>query len=181
MPDAAQSELERAVHDGTDPARSAPVAAEIQLRLGQPAELVKLIDDGKLSLVEPARSTFRGHALSGLGKPAEAADAFEHALQADPGNAAAQIGLAETLVVRARSDEALKLLGGIADADPQATEARILQSRILLSRGQYSEAETILLRARDQLAPDTAVPHRAMLWTLSGGSAARPGQGRFRR
>ena len=36
---AAQSELERAVRDGIDPARSAPVAAEIQLRLGQPAEL----------------------------------------------------------------------------------------------------------------------------------------------
>ncbi len=163
---AAQSELERAVRDGIDPARSAPVAAEIQLRLGQPAELVKLIDDGKLALVEPTRSTFRGRALSALGKPAEAAVAFEQALQAEPGNAAAQIGLAETLVVRAHSDEALKLLGGIADADPQATEARILQGRILLSRGQYSEAETILLRARDQLPPDTAVLQRAMLWTF---------------
>ena len=142
-----------------------PSRLQIQLRLGQHAELVKQIDDGKLSLVEPARSTFRGYALSGLGKPVEAADAFEHALQTDPGDAAAQIGLAETLVVRARSDEALKLLSSIADADPHATEARILQGRILLGRGQYSEAETILLHARDQLPPATAVPHRAMLWT----------------
>jgi predicted Zn-dependent protease len=74
--DTAQRELARAVHDGADPSRSAHLTAEIQLRLGQHSELVKQIDDGKLSLVEPERST-RGYALSGLGKPVEAADAFD--------------------------------------------------------------------------------------------------------
>ncbi len=161
----AQQELQRAIHDGADPARSAQVTAEIYLRLGQAAELLKLIDDGQLALEEPARSIARGHALSALGKPVEAAAAFDHALQTEPRNAAAQIGLAETLAVRARSDEALKLLGGIPDTAPEATEARILQSRILLGRGQYSEAETILLRASNLLPPDSAVMQRAMLWT----------------
>jgi tetratricopeptide (TPR) repeat protein len=52
----------------------------------------------------------------------------------------------------------------IADADPRAQRSD-LQGRILLGRGQYLEAETILLHARDQLPPATAVPHRAMLWT----------------
>jgi len=161
----AQVEIERATRDGLDPARGAPLMAETRLWLGQAAELLKLIDEGGLSLDEPGRSTFRGRALSALGRHVEAAAAFEQALQAKPGDVSAQIGLAETLAVRGQSDAALKLLSGIPDTDPQATEAKTLQGRILLGRGQYSEAEAVLRHASDHLPPDIAVTKRAMLWT----------------
>src|SRR5215510_13172848 len=82
----AQIELERAARDGLDPARSAPLVAETRLRLGQDAELLKLIDEGRLKLREPARSTFRGRALGALGRQEEAAAAFQQALQAKPGD-----------------------------------------------------------------------------------------------
>src|SRR4029453_6932236 len=121
--------------------------------------------EGGLKPHAPCRSTCRGRALSVLGRHAEAAAAFEQALQAKPGDASAQIGLAETLAVRGQSDAALRLLGGIPETDPQATEAKTLQGRILLGRGQYSEAEAVLRHASDHLPPDIAVTKRAMLWT----------------
>ena len=159
----AEVELDRTVQNGVDAAQVAPLRADILLLSGRALELLKHLENGSLALAEPARSVMRGRALNSLRRPEDASAEFEHALQVDSSNAAAQIGLAESLAARARSDEALGVLSKVPDGAPEASEARVLQGRIFLSRGQYADAEAAFLTARELSRPDSALFQKTML------------------
>ena len=83
----AEKELRRAREAGARPAEVAELTAETQLALGQGAELLAQIDSKQVALGEPMLSIYRGEALLSMGKPDDAAAAFEAAQRA--GSAAA--------------------------------------------------------------------------------------------
>jgi len=142
----AEKELRRAREAGAKPAEVAELSAETQLALGQGRELLAQIDSNQLALVEPLRSIYRGEALLLLGKPDDAAAAFDAAQRASP-RARALIGLARARAGQRRADVALKLLEGVPENSPDHAAALLCRGEILAAQGRFADAGVTLQSA----------------------------------
>lgn len=165
-----------------------PVAAEAVLRqaldLAQPADAVlpaltqavlrqgqakRLIDEfGSSTLQDPAaEAAVRaavGHAWLLREEVKPAAQAFDAALAAQPGNASALLGRARLAAHDNRVDDALALVDSALKSAPRLAEAHAFRSQLLVARGQRAEA---LAAAQQSLAADaTYLPGRLGLVSI---------------
>jgi putative PEP-CTERM system TPR-repeat lipoprotein len=140
----AEKELRRAREAGAKPEEVAELTAETQLALGQGGELLAQIDSKQIVLGEPLLSIYRGEALLAMGKPEDAAVAFEAALRVDPKRVRALIGLARARAGQRQADEALKLLDGVPQNSPEHAAALLCRGEILAAQGRFADAQNTL-------------------------------------
>ncbi len=144
----AEADLRRAIEFGMPLASVSDLAARIRLALGQYGELLTAIDTEELVLPEPARGLYRGRALLGLQRPAEAFEQFSGVLKAAPRLTEAQIGMAQADAGLGRLDEALARLAAVTEREPENASALLIRGNLLAARGQFDAGLEILERAR---------------------------------
>ncbi len=147
--EAAESDLDRALEAGVAPAAASALKARLQLAFGRHQVLLTQIDSGELVLPEPDRQIYRGRALLGLGKPEEAAQAFQDALSRAPESIEARVGIAECKAAEGSVSAALEDLAAITDADPEAALAWLRRGNLLLQLGRYADGDRMLSTALD--------------------------------
>lgn len=174
---AAAEVLGLAFRSGAPDASSAALAADIQLALGKFAGLEKQLASGELPLPDVQRAIYRGRALTGLNRQAEAKSAFEQALAAAPDSAEARTGLANLSFMQGDFANALKLADEALGAAPGNIEALRLRGLVYLRRGQFREAEAQLRQANEALQPSSPVILRAQI--LAALTEACLGQGKL--
>ncbi len=163
-PRSAQGELDQLMSMGAMTPRAAELAGEARLALGSAGELLRLLDSGKLSPDEPAKSVLHARALRMLGRKEEAEAELKRVLETHPSSPMARVALAEVLAADGRSEDALALLTDVT-GDPAAW---LLRAQILSRRGQFSAAESALSQARALPTSRFSLPQRAMMLTSLG-------------
>jgi putative PEP-CTERM system TPR-repeat lipoprotein len=160
----AQIEVQRALKEGAAPAVAGQLAGEIHLALGQGEELLKALDNRTLQPAQPGASVLRGSALNMVDRAVDALPIFDEILAASPDHVAARVGRAESRALLGRMDEALEdLKAAQAASKGTSSDAFLLESRILMRRGQYSQAEASLVKAQALPAGALTTPQRALL------------------
>jgi putative PEP-CTERM system TPR-repeat lipoprotein len=118
-----------------------PVYWELRLLQRKYEEAVAKLAAPVEGLPDSQRLVLLGTALAGSGRPADARDAFERALAADPANAEAEAALALTMAQQGDAEGALARLEKARAANPKAGRLARAQGDILLRRGRLAEAE----------------------------------------
>jgi len=113
-----------------------------------------------------------GSLLLGTGKPDEALESFEKALELEPYNAEAHAGLARVMLQKERFDTAAERAQQAIDLDPAYWQFRELLAQIRYYMGELEAAHEAVAQAM-RLAPDNPMP-----WNLQG--AIFFAQGKFR-
>lgn len=130
-----------------------------------------LLDDDKLeealAAIEAAKAAgqgntldldfLRGDACLGLGRAAEAEQAFRAVLERDPDCPASRCWLAMSLFLQWRFDEAERAVQAAREAPGALPDADVVQGALLERRGRFDEAEPFFLRAAAAL-PDKYSP-----------------------
>lgn len=147
--DGAADEWDRAVDLGMPRAAAADLGARVYMVTGRYRSLLAQIDDGKLPLQEPARSTYRADALHGLHRDAEALSAYQAALAVDPNFEQAKAGLAAAYIDQGKFDEALALVGAAIARRPDFALGWLLRGTVFARRGQFAQADLALRKALD--------------------------------
>lgn len=131
---------------GADPNAELRVRIDIALARFAPA-LEKL--SASSGQIEPARADlYRGLALQGLGKTADAQQAFRASVAADPGLIDAQVGLIDTMAAQGDAAGALALATQLTEKHPESALAWYAQGAILARASRTAEAEKALLKAK---------------------------------
>lgn len=144
---AAEADLERALQAGADPAGSMQLKARLQLALGRQEVLLTQLDAGEILLDEPQASLYRGKALLGVRRPAEALVAFRSALQSSPDLEDARVGIAEAMAAQGDMNGALTELAKITNDDSKAARAWLARGSLQLQLGRPVDADESLGRA----------------------------------
>lgn len=129
--------------------------AESLIRGGKAAEALTLLDQSFLAK-SPEIPFWKGHALAGLGRFAEAAEMFSQVL-ADPGaphRAEAGFSQASLLLSLSKPGESLETLEALSkEAAPEVfTKAKLLMVEILLDLGKTAKAREVM-PAADLVTP----------------------------
>lgn len=94
-----------------------------------------------------------GRSLAAQGKTKEAARVYERALQIDPENISLLEGVVKDLVSQQHSDQAIGLLDGLLERNPDSMALKALKVDVLVQSGEYARAKAdclALLRAQPQ-------------------------------
>jgi tetratricopeptide (TPR) repeat protein len=94
-----------------------------------------------------------GRSLAAQGKTKEAARVYERALQIDPENISLLEGVAKDLVSQKHSDQAIGLLDGLLERNPDSMALKALKVDVLVQSGEYARAKAdclALLRAQPE-------------------------------
>jgi Tfp pilus assembly protein PilF len=170
----ASDELGRALELGTPPSVATDLSARVDLALERYELLLEHIDSAQLSLREPGRSIYRGHALHGLQRDAEALGAYRAALAADPRSEEASAGIAEAYAAQGQLEAALAQLDAAIAQKPDFALGWLLRGSILARRGQFAQADEALRKALDHAAAQLTPPQRErLLVTLAETQMAR--------
>ena len=159
----ASDELGRALELGTPRSVAADLSARVDLALGRYGSLLEHIDSAQLSLPEPARSIYRGHALRGLQRDAEALAAYRAALAVDPRSQEASAGMAEAYAAQGQLEAALAQLDATIAQQPDFALGWLLRGSILARRGQFVQADEALRKALDHAPAQLTPPQRERL------------------
>jgi tetratricopeptide (TPR) repeat protein len=87
--------------------------------------------------------------------PKEAAEAYQRALDLEPGNIDSERGLANALLTEGKLDDALKAFGVVLAAEPTDAQSQIRVSEIERRQGHYEDALNTLKKAKE-LTKDNA-------------------------
>jgi Flp pilus assembly protein TadD len=154
----AEFELKKALEQHASPVDTAQLRADIALALGHADVLLAWIDAADNPVAEPLRMLIRGRALLALKRFGDAQAQFERVLASTPDSKPALTGDAEALASQSRFDDALEQLARVVQGDAVVADARLLQARIFISRGQYAQAEQSLSRARQLAGGGISLP-----------------------
>ncbi len=144
---AAEASLARALEAGAGLGSVSPWQAQIQLAFGRNEILLTQLETGELVLAEPDRSFYQGRAFLGLGRQAEAREAFERVLAIATDRIDARVGIAESQAASGDASGALARLVEIVGQEPEAALAWHAQGSLLLQMGRNDEAEQALTKA----------------------------------
>lgn len=143
----AEKEFEHAHAAGHDPLASTLGLAEAQQQLGQWKKVIERIGSlPPLAGADQARArTLAGHAHLALGDRAAAERAFSDALQAEPRNISARVGLI-TLTAFTDLPKAASAIEGLLAEAPNSSEALALKGDIELAQGRGTRAAELYAR-----------------------------------
>jgi tetratricopeptide (TPR) repeat protein len=156
----AEFELQQALAHGASPVATAEMRTDIALALGKGAELLAWLNAKDNEVLDPTRSVLRGRALLALGRYGDAQAQFETVLARDATSAPAMLGIAQALAGGGQLDAALGRLKPLVSTQAPATDARLLQARLFLARGQYADAERALTAARSLAGVAATLPQQ---------------------
>ncbi|MEJ0038463.1 MAG: tetratricopeptide repeat protein [Gammaproteobacteria bacterium] len=157
----ADAELTELAKQGVPAADLAEIRADTWEAMGRGADLLKWVETNRAQLREPALSVYRGRALNALNRPRDAQERLQGALATAPDSVEATTAMAISLAMQGGFDDALARLAPITQSgNVAATDARILQSRLLMRRGQYAAAETTLDNARKVAGTHASIPQQ---------------------
>ncbi|GAA0561190.1 hypothetical protein GCM10010172_50480 [Paractinoplanes ferrugineus] len=145
------------------------VLARARLLAGDPAEaLSAAATAGRLRPDEPAAHALAGHALSGLGRHIEAAEAVRRSVALDPGEAEWHRSLAEVLIAgRPTGREKRSALDSARTAvalAPRRASTHVTHGSVLLAAGKIGPARAALRHAL-ALDPQDAAAHHELART----------------
>jgi len=160
----AAEELRRAIELGAPPSVAADLGARVDLALGRYQSLLDHIDRGTLPMPEPQRSIYRGHALLGLERNADALAAYREALLADARSQEASAGMAQAYVAQGKLESALAQLDAPLAQTPDFALGWLLRGTVLARRGQFAQADEALRKALDYAAAQLTVSQRESLF-----------------
>jgi putative PEP-CTERM system TPR-repeat lipoprotein len=142
----AEKEFRRALEYQHPPAVVVPGLAKAMLRMGDGKKLVA--EFGNTQLDEPpAQAALRneiGLAYLGLGRQQEARDAFAAALAAQPGDAAARVGLARIAGLQRDFRGAMRTVDEVLAQSPAQPDALALKAELLLAQNRREPAKEAL-------------------------------------
>ncbi|WP_116812496.1 XrtA/PEP-CTERM system TPR-repeat protein PrsT [Steroidobacter cummioxidans] len=136
------------------PAASGPdpyleLRVRIDLALGRFAVALDKLAGASSDQIKPARADlYRGFALQGMGKTAEAQQAFRAAAAAGPQLIDAQVGIIDTMAAQGDAPGALALATQLTEKHQQSALAWYSQGAILARASKAEEAEKALLKAK---------------------------------
>jgi cellulose synthase operon protein C len=144
----AEAELNK-VPKGSGPDPHLELRVRIDLAMGRFAPALAKLSAASPEQIKPARAElFRGFALQGLGKTAEAQQAFRASAAADPESIDAQVGIIDTMAAQGDAPGALALATQLTEKHPQSALAWYSQGAILARASRTEEAEKALLKAK---------------------------------
>ncbi len=108
--------------------------------------LLAVPEDDRTARIELAL----GGSYDQIKKPKEAAEAYQRALDLEPGNLDSERGLANALLVQGKLDEAMKQFSAILATEPNDVQSQIRIADILRRQGHYEEALASLKKAKAQ-------------------------------
>jgi putative PEP-CTERM system TPR-repeat lipoprotein len=121
----------------------------IELALGRFSPALDQVASASSDQIKPARADlYRGFALQGLRKTAEAQQAFRAAAAADPELIDAQVGIIDTMAAQGDVPSALALATQLTEQHPKSALAWYSQGAILARASRTEEAEKALLEAK---------------------------------
>jgi putative PEP-CTERM system TPR-repeat lipoprotein len=136
-PASAESALRKALDLGQRPDDVLPLLAQVLVRRGAGERLIK--EFGERSLAEPAANAAFlsqvGQAWLAKADTARATQAFEAALAAVPGHAAARLGQAQIAARGGRIDDALAVVAELLAADARLADGHALKGHLLIAKG----------------------------------------------
>jgi tetratricopeptide (TPR) repeat protein len=148
-----------------------PVRPLLQILIARGTDAAQI--DELVPAKVPAR-LLAGSAYIEAGLPADAERWFRGALETQPANAAARLGLSEALLAQRRYAEASEVAAGEPAASPaagRATEAVVFAEALL---GRPGEMDAAIARALPSLAEADAELYRAWAAAVAGTGAASP-------
>lgn len=164
--DAASAETELArVPSAFEPQRTWQVRGRIDLALGRFQKVLDDLSTNGSSLDPTAALLLRGRALIGLRDGAAAESAFRAALERDPQESAARIGIIEALALQGKQTEALGEAERLLSDEPNSAEAAYVHGRLLL-RTDAASALASLERAQSSASRQLDVRRQIELLTL---------------
>jgi putative PEP-CTERM system TPR-repeat lipoprotein len=121
----------------------------IELALGRFSPALDKVASASSDQIKPARADlYRGFALQGLRKTAEAQQAFRAASAADPELIDAQVGIIDTMAAQGDVPGAVALATQLTEQHPKSALAWYSQGAILARASRTEEAEKALLEAK---------------------------------
>lgn len=128
-------------------------AAELALKQGNHGEAVRLAQRAAQNAPNDAQLwTLLGYAARLNHQYGLSVDAYSHGLRLKPGSIDGMSGLAQTYAVMGRTDDALKLLKEVTDANPRRAGDFQLMGELLMRTGDYNGALGYFRRA-EQIEP----------------------------
>lgn len=164
----AEKELSHAARVGFRPDEVSPLLAQAMLKLGKAKALVEAFADSAPMLTDTsARArvlTALGDARFGQSRDAATKD-YRAALEADPDNALAALGLARATAADGNREAALAQVDAILGKHPEVSEAHVLRGQLLFSLNRTDDGLAALASAL-QHNPKDQVTHLSYVSTL---------------
>jgi putative PEP-CTERM system TPR-repeat lipoprotein len=135
----ADKEIRKAMSLGTDRARALPLLAKALLLQGKAQEALDASNEGAAQ-AGPELLATRGDAFAAINDVAKATEAYEAALAAKPGHAAALTGLARLAMVRQDTAAANTYMEQALAANPKDPAVWMFKGAMLRATGKADEA-----------------------------------------
>ena len=163
----AEIELRKAAEAGYDPNLVQPALASALRGMGEAAKALDVASSA--TLTEPGAKarmqSIVGSILLGRGKISEARDAFTQALEHDPSNVDAKLGLARLATTDGGIAEAEKQVDALITQSPAFADALLFKAQLLVAQGKAAESIQVLGRAVDA-RPNSIAAHMSLVPAL---------------
>lgn len=165
-PEGALRILDKASPQAKGDARTAHLAADAHLALGQFQGLIDKIESGEIEVAEPERSLYLGQALGGLQRFDDAFAAFTNAIERGDTTGAAHVGIAHVYLAQGRLSNALDELEKVLAEQPQHAEALHARGKVYAARGECEQAIPTLVEASTQAQAQLSLQQQTELFAL---------------
>lgn len=165
--DEAQAQLDRILRNGDTPESHFLLGTRAFESSDYPSAIQEFHSAAALNPKLPQLQSFLGRALLYTGDPDNAAKAFRLELASNPGDFAANLGLAQILNFRKKAAEARPLAERAHEGRPDSVDATLALAEALAGEKQFSAARP-LAESAVQGAPNSADAHRLLAAVYSG-------------
>ena len=162
----AEKELSHAARAGFRPDEVSPLLAQAMLKQGKRKELIERFEaEGVVDAsAKAALQTSLGDAQLAVDRVA-AEKSYRAALDANPNNALAALGLARLMAAEGKVDEALAKVDTLAEEHPTVSEVHVLRAQLLFSQQRTEDGLAALALARQHNPKDQLI-HLSFVSTL---------------
>ncbi len=165
----ADQQLKKAQELGLSPAELLPRQWAV-LRAKQDFDaLLKAVATAPEAVPEAVKARFEGLALLGLHQEVQAGQAFERVLTANPKDAEAVVGLAQSQFIQGQHEQALQALEAAQNAFPTDAHVVLALGQAYTALGQASKAEAVFKQAITLTSPKGDLT----AWLVAQSSAAQ--------